>query len=276
MRRLPLVASFLLFIALCASAAYWGMQLFKPPLRQVAAPPRAAQAEINAEAAAALFGASVVGKGAVASNYQLKGVIFSGNPRDSVAIIGADGKPAEAIRVDREIAPGVTIKEVHRGYVLLSEGGATKRVELPEEAKGPGSVTLAPPAPTRPAIAPAPGQAIPSRAQAAAVQPPQAPVISTGPPSSATPSQIPVPAQIPGQVPGQVPVQPQGQVPVPAQGQMPGQMQGTATAPPTVVISPPPGTQQPGVAPAPPLIGTQVAPLPGSQPQVPGTLQPTR
>jgi hypothetical protein len=34
-----------------------------------------------------------------------------------------------------EVLPGVTVKEVNRRYVLLSEGGAIKRVELPEDAK---------------------------------------------------------------------------------------------------------------------------------------------
>ena len=34
MKRLPLITSFVLFIALCVSAAYWAMQLFKPPLRR--------------------------------------------------------------------------------------------------------------------------------------------------------------------------------------------------------------------------------------------------
>src|ERR671916_145678 len=120
MKRWPLVASFVLFIALCASAAYWALQLFKPPVRPVAAPPRAAQAEVKTDAAAALFGGRP-GKVAVASNYQLRGVISSGNGRDSVAILSADGKPAQAVRMNMEVAPGVTVKQVHRGYVLLSE-----------------------------------------------------------------------------------------------------------------------------------------------------------
>ncbi len=38
MKRWPLLVSFVLFIALCVSATYWGMQLYKPPVRAVAAP----------------------------------------------------------------------------------------------------------------------------------------------------------------------------------------------------------------------------------------------
>lgn len=266
MRRLPLVASFLLFMALCASLAYWGMQLFKPPLRPVAAPPRVAQAEIRPDAAAALFGASA-GKVAVASNYQLKGVIFSGSPRDSVAIISADGKPAQAVRVDKEIAPGVTVKEVHRQYVLLSEDGTTKRVELPEDAKGQGSLTMSSPVPARQVPGPAPGQAIPSRAPA--VPPaPQAPVVSTGPPT-----QVPLPAVPPApvQIPGQAAVQSPGQVP--SQAQVPGQVPAPVAPPPTVVVSPPPGMQQPGAVPAVPATPAPTLP-PASPTPAPGTLAP--
>lgn len=149
MKRLPLVVSFLLFIALCASIAYWAMQMFKPPVRPVAAPPRVAQAEVNPEAAAALFGGGR--KVAVASNYQLRGVVVSGNGRESVAILSADGKPPQAIRMNMEVLPGVTVKEVHRDHVLLSEGGVTKRVELPESAKAQVDIATASPVPTAPA-----------------------------------------------------------------------------------------------------------------------------
>jgi general secretion pathway protein C len=158
MKRWPLVASFVLFIALCATLAYWAMQFFKPPVRPVAAPPPSAQAPVNIDAAASLFGGR--GSAAVASNFQLKGVILSGTPADSVVIIAADGKPAQAIRVNSEIAPGVKVKEVNRGFVILLDNGVEKRVELPEDSKlvaGMESARAAPvataPLPARPAPA---------------------------------------------------------------------------------------------------------------------------
>lgn len=289
MKRLPLAASFLLFIALCASAAYWGMQLFKPPLRPVAAPPRVAQAEVRTETASALFGGRR-GNVAVASNYQLKGVIFSGNPRDSVAIVSADGKPAQAIRVDMEVVPGVTVKEVHREYVLLSENGATKRVELPEESRGQDSPGISP-QPTPPTLTSPPRQPIPSRTQAA-------PPMPVTPP--ATTAATPVPGQVPVPVPGQAPmpqVQPQmqlqtqpqtpvaGQLPGQVAGQVPGQVPQTSTqppvtgAPPTVVVSPPPSgqsgaipgaTTSPQTAPVAPQTYPGSTGVPGTQPVQPG------
>ena len=135
MKRWPLLVSFVLFIALCVSATYWGMQLYKPPARAVAAPPATAQALPEPRAAVVLFGGRQ-GPVAVATNYQLRGVVSSGTNGESIAILAADGKPAEAVRANREIRPGVIVKEVHPRYVLLQENGVIKRVELPDDAKG--------------------------------------------------------------------------------------------------------------------------------------------
>ena len=128
-----MITSFVLFIALCISSAYWAMQLFKPPVRSVAAPPLAAQPAPSLDAAAGLFGGRSTA--AVASNFQLKGVVVASNPADSVAILAENGKPAHTIRINDEVAPGATVKEINRHYVLISEGGVIKRVELPENAK---------------------------------------------------------------------------------------------------------------------------------------------
>lgn len=133
MNRWPLITSFVLFIALCVSAAYWAMQLFKPPVRSVAAPPQTNQPAPRLDAAAGLLGGHW--NTVVASNFQLKGVVVASNPAESIAILAASGKPAQAIRTNAEVAPGVTVKEVQRDHVLLSEGGVIKRVELPKDAK---------------------------------------------------------------------------------------------------------------------------------------------
>ncbi|GIZ50784.1 type II secretion system protein N [Noviherbaspirillum aridicola] len=251
MRRLPLVASFLLFILLCASAAYWAMQLFKPPLRPVAAPPRAAQPEIRPQAAAALFGARSRAV-AAASNYQLRGVIFSGSPRDSVAIISADGKPAQAFRVESEIVPGVTVKEVHRGYVLIAEGGATKRIELPEDAPAQaGGVTVNPALPpvTRTPV-PTPAVPPPTRAQTAAsggaVPPigPQQGAAQPGTPNNPPPPQPPA-------------------VPQPAPQQAP--MGNTTAPPPNMGFVPPQTPVTDGLAAPPPPMATPPGATPGQQ-----------
>ena len=152
MKRGPMLLSFLLFVGLCASGTYWAMQWFKPVARAVVAPKPQAHVEVNPDAAAALFGgraAAVV----PASNFQLKGVVVAKNSGESIAILSADGKPAEATRVNGETIPGVTVKEVHPQYVLLSEGGVTKRVELPVVPQQAGILppgAIPPPTPVAP------------------------------------------------------------------------------------------------------------------------------
>ena len=124
-KRLPLLFSLLALILLAASIAYWVLQLYKPEQRPLAAAPVATQPPPSPEAAATLFGGQPT---AVISNFQLTGVVSAG--ADSAVILVADGQPPKAVRIGREIAPGVTVAEVHRRYVMLSDGGVMKRVEL--------------------------------------------------------------------------------------------------------------------------------------------------
>jgi general secretion pathway protein C len=126
-------------MALSASLAYWALQLFKAPPRPIAAVALQAAPGPNLEAAASLFGGQSVT--VAVSNYQLRGVVAAANGRGSAAILAVDGKPAQALPVGKEIEPGVTVQEIHPRYVLLSEGGVSKRVELaadePKSATGP-------------------------------------------------------------------------------------------------------------------------------------------
>lgn len=211
MKRLPVLVSFALFIALCATIAYWVMEYTKPPLRPIAPPPRAAQSDVTVTSAAQLFGGNRAV--AVAANYQLRGVVVAGNPEESVAILSADGKPPQAVRAGREILPGTIVKEVAARHVLLSEGGVIKRVDLPESV----------------ASTPAPGTANPlgGRGNQQFGQPqfgqPQIPQLPQIPPR---------PGQALTRQPGQndfPPGQPQDESPVPprASEQIPGQRPGS-------------------------------------------------
>ena len=91
------------------------------------------QAPPPLDTAAKLLGGQATA--AVASNFQLKGVIIASDANESVAILSSNGKPEQAVRTNAEAAPGVTVKEINPSYVLLSEGGVSKRVELPKNAK---------------------------------------------------------------------------------------------------------------------------------------------
>ena len=139
MKRLPVIFSLLAVIALSSSLAYWFLQLVKAPDRPIVAAPLAAAPEPSPDAAATLFGGQAVT--VTASNYQLTGVLAAG--RDSVAILVADGQPPKALKMGREVAPGVTVSEVHARHVMLSEGGVLKRIDLATDTKaGPN---MAPP-----------------------------------------------------------------------------------------------------------------------------------
>ncbi len=133
MNRGPQITSFVFFVVLCASTAYWTLQWLAPAPRPVAAPVQDARPMADPSAAASLLGGHSTAD--LASNFQLTGVVMASNPDQSVAIIAVNGKPAQAIRTNKEVAPGVTVKEVHKRHVLLNDGGVIKRLELPKGSK---------------------------------------------------------------------------------------------------------------------------------------------
>lgn len=149
-KRLPLVLSLLGVILLAASLAYWIMQLYKPVQRPIAAVPRTSMPEPSIDAAATLFGGQAAT--ASASNYQLTGIVAAG--RDSVAIIVAEGSPPKALKVGKEVAPGITLAEVHPRYVMLSDGGVMKRLDLAADTKPAASMDGAAVPPGAPAATP--------------------------------------------------------------------------------------------------------------------------
>jgi general secretion pathway protein C len=188
--------------ALSASLAYWAIQLYKPKERPIQAAPQAVVIEPSADAAASLFGGNQVAS--AASNYQLTGVISSG--AQGVAILIVDGQPAKAVKIGKEISPGVTVQEVHPRYVLLAENGVQKRVDLAPD--------------TRPAAdmsAPVAAQPMPSQPAVPPQQPPPPPNTSVPVPPG-TPQEPPQPNQGQVQIPNAAP---QAPVEAPVEAQSP-------------------------------------------------------
>ena len=195
MKRLPLLMTFLALAAFSASLAYWSLQLIKAPQRPIVAAPVAGMAEPAADAANGLFGGQAMV--ALVSNFQLKGVVAPRAGMGGVAILLADGKPPQAVPVGYEIAPGVTLKEVHPKHVLLSEGGVIKRVELASDTNAgatnagdsnAGATNVG--AQAEPGTAPAPAPAVPQnqgQAQAPVPMRPQAPARMTVGPTVTVP-----------------------------------------------------------------------------------------
>lgn len=230
-KRLPLLFTLVALVLLVASIAYWALQLYKPQQRPLAPAPAVAQGEPSPEAAAYLFGGQPT---AVAvSNYQLTGIVSAGP--NSAVILVAEGEPPKAVRIGREIVPGVTVAEVHPRYVMLSEGGVMKRVDLAPDTGSSGQMSgmAAPPVAQPVAAPPAPG-----------VEPQTSPGVVAAPPNM--PSVPP-----PGGPPGGTPITPENAVPVqeppmdpnvPGQGAQPqGQNpQGQNPPPPNQVQMPPP------------------------------------
>jgi general secretion pathway protein C len=193
MKRLPLIVTVLAVVLLSASLAYWGLQLFKPQQRAIAAPPVQPALALNIDAAKGLFGGQITV--AAVSNYALKGVVAA-RGADSAAILSVDNKPGEAIAVGKDVVPGVTVKEVHPRYVLLSEGGVIKRIDLPSDAGISSSPASMPSQPT-----PQPQQQPPPQPQQ------QQPTQSVQPVQTSQPGQPgqPLPAQQPSR-PGLAPM----------------------------------------------------------------------
>ncbi len=127
MQRLPRIISFMLFLLLCATLAYWAIVFFSPAPRAVAtssplvAPPAVA-------AAADLFGGKA-GQNAK-SAIQLRGVILAGRPEESVAILVPEGGKPKYLRAHTEVMPGVTVQQITAKKVVLSDHGVTEEVDL--------------------------------------------------------------------------------------------------------------------------------------------------
>jgi general secretion pathway protein C len=179
MKRLPVLLSFMIVLALSASLAYWAMQLLKPTERPIAMTQVQNAPPANLQAAAGLFGGQSVAS--AASNYRLTGVIAAGDGRGSdgrrsagrrsAAIMVINAKAPQAVPVGRAVAPGVLLTEVHSNYVLLSDGGAIRRVDLDANPKGTAGGGLLMQPPVNPAV-PAPPAQMASQPGAVVVPPP--------------------------------------------------------------------------------------------------------
>ncbi|MFK3739502.1 type II secretion system protein N [Massilia sp. TN1-12] len=202
-KRLPLLLSLIGVILLAASLAYWILQLYQPPQRPIAAVPASNVPEPSIDAAATLFGGQVAV--ASATNYQLTGIVAAG--RESVAILVADNAPPKALKVGKEVSPGVTLAEVHPRYVMLSDGGVMKRVDLAADAKAA--------APMGAVLTGVPGMQpgnVPQGAQGARPMPPQqqamTPAGTPAPQAAPNANLVPEPPMSPGAVSQQQQQQP--------------------------------------------------------------------
>ena len=243
-KRLPILISLLALIVLAASIAYWVLQLYQPEQRPLAAAPVASQPEPSQDAAATLFGGQPLA--AAISNFQLTGVVAAGSA-NSAAIIVADGAPPVAVRIGREIAPGVVVSEVHQRYVMLTDGGVLKRVDLATDSGANGGANAA-----APMAAPAPMALPPGMEQQTAPGVVTAPpAMQSVPPAGAGPQGMPTTPENaqtvpePQMDPGYDPNTPDPSLQPPQQQEQQQQQQGQPQMPPNAMPMNAPSQQNP-------------------------------
>lgn len=203
-RWTPLAASLAMFALLCATIAYWALQLLSPAVPIAPAGSLADQRDTpDLVAAGRLFGMPVGSRGAaqvaVASNIQVLGVAAS-EVRGS-AVLVVDGKPPKAYMVGDAVGADAKLVEVRSDAAIIERNGA--RVELA--------------APQRPSVATLSSGPARSDASPAAVAPPVPTAAPVPPPTVAAPPPQPAPGPINGRSPG-----PPATTPAPAQPEATG------------------------------------------------------
>lgn len=126
----PLALEAVLWVALAASAARLGWQLLESPPLPEAVPPPATVGKPASFPTTDPFHPGATRGGAVgADGYTLRGVRL-GTGDASAFIADAQGRQ-RAWRVGEQLAPGVTLRTIGAGYVVLEARGEQRRLELP-------------------------------------------------------------------------------------------------------------------------------------------------
>jgi general secretion pathway protein C len=185
----------------CGQLAYWAIRLMTPPPAPAPAPVRAtAVHDPDPVLLARAFGQVDLAAPAAIANIQVAGVYAAG--RDSAAVFIVGDRPAKAVRVGEEVAPGSTLVEVDPTSVTLESGGVRRQLRVPNPpavasngaapVRGAaferrGKVLTAPtldtPPTTRPTVGRLPTTPIPPRFESRAESPPAVPGHVVGAPT---------------------------------------------------------------------------------------------
>jgi len=129
-----LIAILLLLVAVLASASYWIVRISDSSaaaMRDVKIPAPVAT-KSSGSATVALFGERPE-MNPMIGNLRVTGVVISPQPEDRIAIL-VDSSRARAFRIGAQIVPGVHLAEVHRRYVLVSDGKHQTRIDITERS----------------------------------------------------------------------------------------------------------------------------------------------
>jgi general secretion pathway protein C len=114
----------------CAQFAYWAIRLATPPPAPAPAPVQAAPIrDPDPVLVARAFGQVETAAPAAIANIQLAGVYVAG--RDSAAVFVVGDRPAKAVRIGQEVAPGSTLVEVDPESVTVDSGGVRRQLRVP-------------------------------------------------------------------------------------------------------------------------------------------------
>jgi general secretion pathway protein C len=114
----------------CAQLAYWSIRLMTPPPAPAPAPTRALTVrDPDPVLLARAFGQLELPAAAAIGNIQVAGVFAAG--RDSAAVFVVGDRPARAVRLGQEVAPGSTLVQVDPQGVTLDSGGIKRQLRVP-------------------------------------------------------------------------------------------------------------------------------------------------
>jgi general secretion pathway protein C len=114
----------------CALLAYWSIRLMTPPATPAPAPARGATLrDPDPVLLARAFGQVDRVAIAAGSNIQVAGVFVAG--RDSAAVFVVDDRPARAVLLGQDVAPGSTLVDVSPQNVTLESGGVRRQLRVP-------------------------------------------------------------------------------------------------------------------------------------------------
>jgi len=129
-----LMAILLLLVAVLASASYWIVRIRDSSTAamrdvKIVAP---VVTKSSGSATVALFGERPE-MNPMIGNLRVTGVVIGPHPEDRIAIL-VDSSRARAFRIGAQIVPGVHLAEVHRRYVLVSDGKHQTRIDISERS----------------------------------------------------------------------------------------------------------------------------------------------
>lgn len=187
MKRLPSIATLLLGVVFCLSLGFWLSRWIKAPARSIQAV-TVQSAEPNGNWGS-IFGLPPQQQ-VQATDVQLKGVIFAKHQADSQVIVSLNNQANQAVRMNQDIGNGAILKEVGNNYIVISNAGSERRIELPANAHNMSGLSIQIAAPATPPMAPPSIPAVAPGHSPAPAYPNAAPQVTPGLPTASLPGNM--------------------------------------------------------------------------------------